>query len=125
MFLQKLRSISLPNSKHSPNDDNKYHRRQVSLRTPNPEDKNPLSPSITNSTNGSYTSHPKTNICATATETFKENNGETEDQEGRDFREYLEKCKKAEEAEERKRKKKADAEKKRKKVNLSPWAGRM
>ncbi|APA10919.1 hypothetical protein sscle_07g056890 [Sclerotinia sclerotiorum 1980 UF-70] len=123
MFLQKLRSFSFPsNPKITRDDDKKHHRRRKSLRTPNSEHRNPLSPSTTNSTKDSHTSQRKTNICAEATDIIKENNGEEENQEGRDFREYLEKCRKAEEAEERKRKKMAE---KRKEVNLSPWARRM
>ncbi|KAF7865360.1 hypothetical protein EAF04_006337 [Stromatinia cepivora] len=123
MFLQKLRSLSFPlNSKTPPDDDKKHHRRRRSLRTPNSEPRNPLSPSTTNSTKDSHASPRKANICAEATGITKENNGEEENQEGRDFREYLEKCRKAEEAEERKRKKIAE---KRKEVNLSPWARRM
>ncbi|CAD6444181.1 1be5a4ff-3262-4477-9bf8-13d17c264d47-CDS [Sclerotinia trifoliorum] len=141
MFLQKLRSFSFSSNPKIPrNNDKKHHRRRKSLRTPNSEHRNPLSPSTTNSTKDSHTSQRKTNICAEATDIIKENNGEGEkngegenhregenhgegeNQEGRDFREYLEKCRKAEEAEERKRKKMAE---KRKEVNLSPWARRM
>ncbi|KAA8568243.1 hypothetical protein EYC84_008623 [Monilinia fructicola] len=126
MFLQKLRSLShSSNSKDTSDANNKHHRRRISLKTSNSEHKNPLSPSTTNSTNGSYTFHPRTTVCPDVKEISKENNGEDEDQEGRDFREYLEKCQKAEEAEERKKKKMRAMEKKRKEVNLSPWAGRM
>ncbi|KAF7932939.1 uncharacterized protein EAE97_008706 [Botrytis byssoidea] len=123
MFLQKLRSFSFPlNSKTPPEDDKKHHQRRKSLRTPKSEHKNPLSPSTTNSTNGSHSDPPKTSICAEVKETYKVNKGVDENLEGQDFKEYLEKCRKAEEADERKRKKMAE---KRKEVNLSPWARRM
>ncbi|KAF7959646.1 hypothetical protein EAE96_001261 [Botrytis aclada] len=123
MFLQKLRSFSFPlNTKTPPEDDKKHHQRRKSLRTPNSEHKNPLSPSTTNSTNGSHRSPRETSICTEVKQTSKIDNGADENIEGREFREYLEKCRKAEEEEERKRKKMAE---KRKEVNLSPWASRM
>ncbi|KAF7899629.1 hypothetical protein EAF00_003965 [Botryotinia globosa] len=123
MFLQKLRSFSFPfNTKTPPEDDKKHHQRRKSLRTTNFEHKNPLSPSTTNSTNGSHSYPRKTSICAEVKETYKINTGADENLEGRDFKEYLEKCRKEDEADERKRKKMAE---KRKEVNLSPWARRM
>jgi hypothetical protein len=135
-FLDKFRSLSLPTySKTSKSNDSKNLRHQTPLDSPNSDRKNPLSPSTTNSTtksiSHSHRSSPKTGVRAGAIEITKENDlqedeHETDDeQESRDFKEYLEKCRKAEEEKERKRKKMVEMERRRKAVNLSPWAGRM
>jgi hypothetical protein len=135
-LFDKIKSLSLPtNSKTSKSNDSKNLRRQPPIDSPNSDRKNPLSPSTTNSTTKStahsHRSSPKTGIRTGAIEITKENDlqedeHETDDeQESRDFKEYLEKCRKAEEEKERKRKKMVEMERRRKAVNLSPWAGRM
>ncbi|KAM3065004.1 hypothetical protein ACMFMG_001211 [Clarireedia jacksonii] len=135
-FLDKFKSLSLPlNSKTSKPNNSKSPQLQSSPHSPNSDRKKALSLSTTNSTtkssSHSHRSNPKTGVRAAAIDITKENDlredeQETEnDQDGRDFKEYLEKCRKAEEEKEKKRKKMIEMERRRRAVNMSPWAGRM